>query len=53
MITFENDMEPVLVAFIYGKINYEQTIDTLTNRIIKNQKNAEKNMMMKMKINFI
>lgn len=35
MITFENDMEPVLVAFIYGKINYEQTVDILTNRIIK------------------
>ena len=35
MITFENDMEPVLVAFIYGKINYEQAIDILTNRITK------------------
>lgn len=23
MIIFENDMEPVLVAFIYGEINYE------------------------------
>ena len=35
MITFENDMEPVLVAFICGKINYEQSVDILTNRIIK------------------
>ena len=35
MITFENDMEPILVAFIYGKINYEQTVDILTNRLIK------------------
>lgn len=35
MITFEKDMEPILVAFIYGKINYEQTVDILTNRLIK------------------
>ena len=35
MITFEKDIEPVLVAFIYGKINLDQTVDILYDKIVK------------------